>query len=120
MRNKFGIQVALLLVLILGLGVRTWARRFELTASSRVPAAAGQVITKIDKNGNTELTMDVRFLAKPGSLTPPGTSYVVWFAMEGMPPENQGELKIANNLRGQFRTHTPWKAFDIFVTAENN
>ncbi len=120
MAKKLTIQSALLLTLIMIFGATTWARRFELTASARVPSAAGIVITRTDKNGNTDLTMDVRFLAKPGSLTPPGAAYVVWFAQEGMPPENEGELKIASNLRGQFKTHTPWKAFDIFVTAEND
>jgi hypothetical protein len=120
MTRKLAMKTALLMAIITTLGAPTWAHKFPLTASARVPAATGEVVTGKDRNGNTELTMTVRFLAKAQNLTPPSNTYVVWFAMEGMPPENEGELKIDKNLRGDFKTHTPWKNFDIFVTAESD
>jgi hypothetical protein len=118
--KKLGLQLALLLGLVAIFVAPTWARRFALTASSRVPGAAGEVFTKNDNNGNTELTLTVKFLAPPASLTPPGTAYVVWFAVEGNPPMNEGELRIDKNRKGIFRTHTPSKVFDIFVTVESD
>jgi len=120
MIRKLTIQVALLMTIIATLSAPIWAHKFTLTASARVPAAAGEVFTGKDRNGNTELTMTVKFLAKAQNLTPPSNTYVVWFAMEGMPPQNEGELKIDKNLHGDFKTHTPWKNFDIFVTAETD
>jgi hypothetical protein len=120
MSSKIPVQLALLLALTTIFVAPTWARRFAVTASARVPGASGEVITRTDNNGNTQLTMSVKFLASPGSLTPPGTAYVVWFSTEGNPAENEGELKIDKNRKGEFKTHTPSKAFDIFVTVESD
>jgi hypothetical protein len=120
MAKKLSLQLALLFSLLAIFVAPTWARRFALTASPRVPGAAGEVITRTDNNGNTQLTMTVKFLAPPTSLTPPGAVYVVWFATDGDQPMNEGELKIDKNRRGDFKTHTPAKAFDIFVTVESD
>ena len=120
MTKKLAVGLALLLSCLTIFVAPTWARRFALTASSRVPGASGEVVTKNDKNGNTELVLSVKFLAPPASLTPPGTAYVVWFATPDDPPMNEGQLKIDRNRKGDFRTHTPAKVFDIFVTVESD
>jgi hypothetical protein len=95
------------------------AHKFPLTATPVVPGAKGYVDVGQDKNGNTEVDLKVEFLAKPSSLTPPAETYIVWFRQEGSEPESQGQLKVDDNLRGEFKTTTNMKNFDVFVTAEN-
>ena len=96
-----------------------YARKFPLTATPVVPGAKGYVDVGQDKNGNTEVDLKVEFLAKPSSLMPPAETYIVWFRQQGSEPESQGQLKVDDNLRGEFKTTTNMKNFDVFVTAEN-
>jgi len=96
-----------------------YARKFPLTATPVIPGAKGYVDVGQDKNGNTEVDLKVEFLAKPSSLTPPAETYIVWFRQQGSEPESQGQLKVDDNLRGEFKTTTNMKSFDVFVTAEN-
>jgi hypothetical protein len=118
--KKLVIQLALLLSLVAIFVAPMWARKFALTGSARVPAASGEVETKTDHNGNTQVDLKVGNLAKPGALTPPATAYVVWFRMEGADPQNEGVLRIDDHLKGEFRTRTPWKVFDVSITAESD
>lgn len=96
------------------------AKRFPLTAASIVPAAKGSVEVGKDRNGNTEVKLKVEHLADPTSLSPSQANYIVWFQDRGSGPENQGELKVNGKLEGNFRTVTPRKNFDVFVTGEND
>lgn len=95
-----------------------YARKYPLTATPVVPGAKGFVDVGKDKNGNTEVHLKVEFLPKPSSLTPPAETYIVWFRQQGSEPEAQGQLKVEDNLRGEFKTTTNWKNFDVVVTAE--
>ena len=95
-----------------------YARKYPLTATPIVPGAKGYVDVGQDKNGNTEVHLKVEFLPKPSSLTPPAENYIVWFRQQGSEPKSQGQLKVDDNLRGEFKTTTNLKNFDVFVTAE--
>jgi hypothetical protein len=92
---------------------------YHLVSAPSVPAAAGTVKTSTDKNGNTVVDLKVQRLAQPSALTPPRNVYVVWIQPPGKEPINQGELRVDNDLNGQFKTSTPYKRFQLFVTAEN-
>jgi hypothetical protein len=100
--------------------VGAYAKDFSLTSTSLVPAAAGKMKVKRDRNGNTELTVEVKHLAKPSALSPARANYVVWLQPRGDSARNAGELAVNNNLDGKFETTTPTKAFDVFVTAEDS
>jgi hypothetical protein len=89
-----------------------------LTATPVVPGAKGYVDVGKDKNGNTEVTLRVEYLPKPSSLTPPAETYIVWFRRPGSEPESKGQLKVDDNLRGEFKTTTNFQNFDVIVTAE--
>jgi hypothetical protein len=39
---------------------------------------------------------------------------------KGGSPENQGQLKVDKKLAANFRTVTPSKSFDLFVTGERD
>ena len=85
-----------------------------------VPAAAGEVKTGKDKNGNTKFTVEVKHLAKPSDLTPPKTTYIIWIEQKGGSPESQGMLKVNDNLEGKFESSTPDKVFNLWITAEGD
>ena len=91
---------------------------FPLTASEAVPAAAGKVEVKKDKNGNTGVTIKTEHLAKPDRLTPPATIYVVWFQERNGEPVGQGALKVKKDLTGEFEDTTALSTFDVLSTAE--
>jgi hypothetical protein len=98
----------------------TYAKKYPMTAASIVPGARAQVSTSKDKNGNTRLKMTVQHLANLENLTPRASAYVIWLQERGGNSENQGQLKMDKNLKATFETVTPFKSFDLFVTAEQD
>jgi hypothetical protein len=97
-----------------------WARDDHMVNSSIVPAAQGTVHTDTDRNGNTSIELEVHRLAKPTSLQPAYSHYVVWVQPPGESPIDVGELRVNDDLNGSLKTTTPHKKFDIFATAEND
>lgn len=96
------------------------ARDIRLPAAASVPAAAGKAELNRDRNGNLQLKIEVKHLAKPTNLTPPKQVYVVWIQPRGKGPGNQGQFKVNDNLEGSFEGTTSFEAFDIFITAEDS
>jgi hypothetical protein len=111
-------MVYLPLVALLLLTAVLWARNDHMVNSAMVPAAQGKVHTAHDHNGNTELDIQVHHLAKPRDLNPSYVSYIVWVEPRGEAPVNVGELRVGDDLKGKLKTTTPFKKFDIVVTAE--
>jgi len=96
------------------------AKKVSLTAASIVPAATGRAEVGNDKNGNSKVKITVEHLAKPENLTPSKNSYVVWFQESGGTQESEGQLKVDKNLKAEFETTTPWRNFQILITAEDD
>jgi len=96
------------------------AKKYPMTAASAVPGARAEVAISKDKNGNTKLNMTVQHLANLENLTPRASAYVVWLRERGGNAENQGQLKMDKNLKATFETVTPFKNFEVFVTAEQD
>ena len=111
---------SIVLALMLSCTASYAAKKFPLTAASTVPAARGTAEVGKDRNGNTEVTLKVEHLATPESLSPPRASYIVWLQEKGTDPENQGQLRVNHKLQGSFRTVTPRKSFDLFITGEQD
>ncbi|PYU26097.1 MAG: hypothetical protein DMG32_10665 [Acidobacteria bacterium] len=109
--------VCLGILIFAGLG---WAKTYHFASTKIDPSATGDVDISKDKNGNSNVNLRVEHLAKPGLLTPPANFYVVWFQQSGDNPENEGQLQVGNDFRGQLKTTTPLHNFDIFVTAESD
>lgn len=97
-----------------------WARDDRLTNTGLNPAAEGKVTSSADRNGNTEVNVEVKHMATPQSMTPAEQGYVVWVQPRGKEPEVLGTLRVNENLEGSLKATTPYKEFDIFVTAEQN
>lgn len=97
-----------------------WGKKFALVMSPSVPAAKGTAETSADRNGNTKVAIKVENLALPTALKHPAATYVIWIQQAGQQPTNAGKMDVGENLRGEFKTSTPLKTFEIFATAENN
>jgi hypothetical protein len=95
-------------------------KTFPMTTATTVPGAWGEVVISHDKNGNTTVKMTVKRLANLENLTPRASAYVVWLRERDGIAENKGQLKTDKNLNGSFKTVTPFKSFDVFVTAEQD
>lgn len=118
MRTKKSPLLALVCLGILIFAGLGWAKTYHFASTKIDPSAMGDVDLSKDKNGNTNISLRVEHLAKPTLLTPPANLYVVWFQEPGANPENEGQLQVGNDLKGQLKTTTPLHNFDIFVTAE--
>ena len=84
-----------------------------------VPAATGDVATKADDNGNTQMLIRVKHLAEPSKLMDGANNYVVWVQPQGSPNfQNVGTLKVDRDLEAEYRTSVPYKAFNLMITPE--
>jgi hypothetical protein len=117
MRNR---NIVLFVVFTFLLTVAGWGREDRLANTGLTPAAMGKVTTDNDRNGNTGVEVEVKHMASPESLTPSRISYVVWIQPRGKDPEMLGLLRVNQELEGSLRATTPYKNFDIFITAEEN
>ena len=117
MRNR---NIVLFVVFSFLLTAAAWGREDRLTNTGLTPAAMGKVTTDNDRNGNTGVEVEVKHMASPESLTPSKTAYVVWIQPRGKDPEILGLLRVNHELEGSLRATTPYKDFDIFITAEES
>ena len=113
-------NVVLFLLATLLLTTAAWGREDKLVNTGTAPAAEGKVITDNDRNGNTGVTVEVKHMATPQSLTPPKQTYLVWVQPRGKDPELLGALRVNEGLQGSLKATTTYKDFDILITAEDN
>jgi hypothetical protein len=96
-------------------------KEIQMTAASGVPAATGTLKIQKDKdNKNTKLDIKVDHLARPSSLTPSASSYLVWIQPNGGQAFKQGAIGVDKNLSGELKTETVSKDFEVFITAEQS
>jgi hypothetical protein len=93
---------------------QTW----NLNTSPRVPAATGQVSVQPGNDGNQTVDINVQRLAAPDRVFNGASTYVVWLIAPNSPPTNVGVLPLDQDLKGRLQTKTPFKSFDVEVTAE--
>jgi hypothetical protein len=96
-------------------------RQVQFDGSDRNPAARGEVKAKLTDNGNTQFDVKVEHLAEPNRVAPNATTYVVWIRPAGADQglaQNAGALRVDDKLTGTLTGITPYKNFDVFITAE--
>jgi len=120
MNRKTFYRFALVCGAVLAVATIGWAKTYHMNSMKIVPAAAADVHVGKDKNGNLQVEISAEHLAKPEKLSPSANIYIVWFQGEGSKPQNQGELKIGNDLKGELKATTPLKSFTVFITGETD
>ncbi len=112
-------NLALFLFFTFLLAAVAWGREDRLVNTGTTPAAEGKVISSNDRNGNTSVDIHVKHMATPQSLTPPKQAYLVWVQPRGKEAELLGALRVNEDLEGTLKATTPYKDFDILITAED-
>jgi len=96
------------------------AEDFKMRSSELAPAATATIEANTDRNGNVDMTLNAKHMAPPDRLSQPHPLYVVWIQAPSKQPQPVGQLRVnADNMEASFRTKTPYKSFDVFVTAED-
>lgn len=94
----------------------TWT----LKSAQQLPAASGQVRVSKGDQGNQTVEVSVKHLAHPREAFPGTSTYVVWLVpREGGQPQNMGALQVGDNLAAELKTKTPYRSFEIVITAED-
>jgi hypothetical protein len=101
---------------MLGRNQQTWT----LQAERGVPGAEGKVQVAKADNGNRDLKVEAQHLAPPAAAFPGKNTYVVWLKPENGQPLNIGVLNPDKDRKAELQTSTPFKSFEILVTAENS
>jgi hypothetical protein len=91
-----------------------------MTASNDVPAAEGTVQASAGPNGNTELVVEVKHLARPSMIAAGTTVYVVWIQPSNAPIQSVGALTLSEDLAGRLRAITPHRHFTLTITPESS
>ncbi len=91
----------------------------KFPVSSTLPAAEITAKTKQDKNKNYSIEITAKHLASPDRLDPPKKNYNVWIVTEDNQTMNLGMLTNKNAKTAVLKTKTPYKAAEIFITAED-
>ena len=120
MKRQIFYRLALVGSAVLALATVGLAKTYHMTSMTIVPGAAAEVNVANEKNGNIQVDVNVIHLAKPGMLTPAANTYVVWFEQEGSQPQNQGQLKIGDDLKGELKSTTTLNNFTVIITAETD
>lgn len=113
-------NIALFLLFSFLLAASAWGREDRLVNTGAAPAAEGKVITTNDRNSNTNVEVHVKHMATPQSLTPAHQTYLVWVQPRGKDPELLGALRVNEDLEGSLKATTPYKDFEVLVTAEDS
>jgi hypothetical protein len=96
---------------------QTWT----MSAGPKVPGAEGKVRAAAGGDGNQTVDVEVKHLT-PANLIYKGMShYVVWLQPHGGgPAQNIGVLNVGEDRDAHLTTKTPFKDFDVIVTAEES
>jgi len=109
------------MVVLLAMWPFNSAKNYRMTSDSAVPAAQGMVRIQKDKdNGNTKVDIKVDHLARPSSLTPSASDYIVWLRQNNGETVKQGAIGVDKNLSGELKMETVSKEFDVLITAEQS
>ena len=120
MKRQTFYRLALVGAAVLTMASAGLAKTFHMTSMSTVPGAAADVNVDKEKNGNITVEIKAEHLAKPGLLTPPANSYMVWFQQQGSDAQSQGQLKIGDDLKGELKSTTTLNNFNVIITAETD
>lgn len=95
-----------------------FATSYQMVPADRTPAAAGEVEVA-EEDENIKLEVEISHVPPPSSLGAGLRTYVVWMKPAASQQHiNLGAIKIGDDRSGELETTTPYREFDLFVTAE--
>lgn len=114
--------VPVMVVLVLSLPfIGHRGSKIQMQTSQTTPAAKATLnVARNAKNQTTELSMKVKHLAPAASLSTSKNDYVVWLKPANHALQKEGVLDVKSDRSAEFKTTTPYKHFELFVTAEDS
>jgi hypothetical protein len=92
-----------------------------LKTSDLSTAAEAELTVREGQNDNTLATLQVDHLAEPQKLRGDLEVYSVWIRpSDDQQWKNVGQMKVGDSRSGKFDIVTPYKNFDVLVTAETH
>src|SRR5262245_47998957 len=92
---------------------------WRLSSAAMVPKAEGSVRAARGSDGNTTIDVDVKQLPPASNVFDGANYYVVWLIPEGGgPAQNMGFLGVGEGEKAHLTTKTPYRNFEIIITAE--
>lgn len=110
-------RAALIGLMMLCLAAGLYAEKSMKNVSQTQTSAAGKIDVGGDRNGNSDVYIRTFHMARQRDDR---AFYVVWFQPKDGAPQNAGVIKINDDSEGAFRTLTPLRDFDVFITVEND
>lgn len=94
----------------------------EMAASEQIPAAQGEIRVNDAGNNNTQVELSIDHLAPPQKIDPQATTFMVWAKPTAGLRRAQplGALVVDKDLSGKLTATTPYRNFEVFVTAETS
>lgn len=95
--------------------------KFPMRISQEIPAAEGTVSVTPREDGQ-RVKLQVNHLAPADRVVSDARVYVVWLhpMTNGAPPLNVGTIRPGDDRRATIEFTTPFREFDVFITAERN
>jgi hypothetical protein len=104
-------------MVLLCLAAGLYAEKSMENVAKTQTTARGKIEAGTDRNGNTDVYIRTWDLARQKK---DAAFYVVWFQPKDAAAQNAGVIKMDDDQQGAFRTLTPLKDFDVFVTVESD
>ncbi len=119
-RRFFGTALlSMLLVFGLALTGCSSAAVYQMDSGERTAGAEGEASVVQDQNGNQVVTLKVAHLPQPSRLDQAMGTYIVWVQPADAPTAyNMGQIRLANDRTGEITFTTPFRSFQMTVTAE--
>jgi hypothetical protein len=92
----------------------------KMASNGKMFPAEGQITVTTTSNHNNMVEMVVKNMGRPSKVIPSAKTFIVWETPTGsnLKPQSLGPLNLDKNFNGKIKTVTPFRNFDIFITAE--
>jgi hypothetical protein len=94
----------------------------DFQSSGKVPGAKGEVTVSSTAMNTNSIEIEIKNLVRPQRLNRGAQNYVVWESFTGAEtkPQSVGALNLDKKFTGRLKTATPFRSFNLFITAESN
>ena len=92
----------------------------KMTSNRKVSTLEGNLTVSTTNWNSNLIDLSVKNMSRPNKINPRAKTYVVWEVPFGakMKPQSIGILMPDKNLNARLMTATPFKQFELFITAE--
>jgi len=92
-----------------------------LSKNKKIGDAEAKITITSTRTNSNQIELNVRHIGALNKINPRAKNYIVWELPAGtsMKPQSLGPLYIDKTSQGKLKTVTPFRNFDIFITAES-